>query len=76
MTWLSALWSLIKKLLELFKKKQEEPEPVEQYTREQFIEAVKELSNDPVWRARILKDALNKLKEKEYLKQNGLTKIR
>ena len=65
MTWLSALWSLIKKLIELFKKKQEEPEAAEQYTREQFIEAVKELSNDPVWRARILKDALNKLKEQK-----------
>jgi len=64
MTWLSALWSLIKKLLELFKRKQKEPEPVsEQYTREQFVEAVKELSNDAVWRAKILKDALNKLRE-------------
>jgi len=38
-----------------------EPEP-EHYTREQFIEAVKELSEDPIWRARILKDTLNIIK--------------
>jgi len=63
MKWLSGLLSLIRRFLELFKKKQEPKPESEQYTREQFIEAVKELSNNPVWRARILKDALNKLKK-------------
>lgn len=62
---LSGLLSLIKRLLnwlkELFRKEEEEEEVT--YTREQFVEAVKELSQDPVWRARILKDALNKIKE-------------
>jgi hypothetical protein len=71
MTWLSALWSLIKKLIELFKRKQEEPE---QYTREQFIEAVKELSNDAVWRARILKDALSKLREQRAFETKWVSK--
>jgi len=54
------LLSLIKRLLQrLFRREEEKP----RYTKEQFIEAVKELSKDPVWRARILKDALTKIKE-------------
>jgi hypothetical protein len=74
MTWLSALWSLIKKLLELFRRKQEEPEPAEQYTKEQFIDAVRELSNDAVWRARILRDALNKLREQKTFETKWVSK--
>jgi len=58
---LSALLSLIRKLLNWLFHKEEEEKP--QYTKEQFIEAVKELSNDPVWRARILRDTLTKIKE-------------
>jgi len=54
---------LIKRILEsilkaLRRKKEEEVV----YTREQFIEAVKELSGDPVWRAKILRDSLNIIK--------------
>ena len=67
MRWLSGLWSLIKLIIEwiksLFKQEEPEPEP-EFYTKEQFLSAVSELSRDPVWRAKILKDALDKIKER------------
>lgn len=70
---LSGLLSLIKRLLnwlkELFRKEEEEeeeqePEPEPTYTKEQFIEAIRELSKDPAWRARILKDSLLLLRKK------------
>lgn len=62
----SDLQSLISRLIEwlkrLFKKEERPPQP--EYTREDFIAAVKELSQSPTWRARILKYALLKLREK------------
>ena len=57
--WL-ALLSLIEWLKSLFKKE----EPPVSYTREDFVKAIEELSQSPTWRAKILRDALDKLKEK------------
>jgi len=51
---------LINWLKSLFKKE----EPPVSYTREDFIKAVEELSQSPTWRAKILRDALDKLKAK------------
>lgn len=57
--WL-ALLSLIEWLKSLFKKE----EPPVSYTREDFVKAIEELSQSPTWRAKILRDALDKLKDK------------
>jgi len=68
MTRFSDFWSLIKLILQFIakifgRKKEEKPEPIT-YTREQFMEAVKELTSAPHWRARILRDILDKIREK------------
>jgi len=58
------LIDLLKRLFKLKPAPAPAPKPEPEYTRDQFIEAVKELSNDVVWRAEILTDALLKLSEK------------
>lgn len=59
---LSGIWSLINRLIKLILSLYKREEKKEEYTKEQFMEAVKELSNQPEWRAKILKDCLNYLK--------------
>ena len=60
MKWLLELLSLIKKLLKKLFRREEEEKP----TREDFINAVKVLSNDPVWRVKILLDSLDLIKSR------------
>lgn len=81
MTLLSELLSLIRKLIDIIKSvlRREEEEEEEEYTREDFEEAVKKLSEEPKWRARILKDALTVLRKRyegvhtEWIDKDRLT---
>lgn len=67
--WLQRMLLLVLQyLIKLFKQESNEESENEQeqvsYTRDDFVNVVKELSNDPVWRARILRDTLDKMKER------------